>query len=66
MQLGARGVVMKDAPGVTLVKAIRGVLAGEVWIGRERVESLRGGHAAAAPNVRVTTGPDHGLTPGSC
>jgi two-component system, NarL family, nitrate/nitrite response regulator NarL len=40
LQLGARGVVMKDAPSPLLLKAIRGVLAGEFWVGRDRVGNL--------------------------
>jgi len=40
VQLGARGLVMKDSPGSLLVKAIRGVLNGEFWLGRERVANI--------------------------
>jgi DNA-binding NarL/FixJ family response regulator len=40
LQLGARGLVMKDSPGGLLLKAIRGVLAGEFWVGRERVANI--------------------------
>ena len=40
LQLGARGVVMKDAPGTMLVRAIRAVAAGQIWVGRERVATL--------------------------
>ncbi len=35
LQLGARGVLMKDAAGHLLVKAIRAVMKGEYWIGRQ-------------------------------
>jgi len=35
LELGARGVVMKEAAADVLVKAIRAVLRGEYWIGRE-------------------------------
>jgi two-component system, NarL family, nitrate/nitrite response regulator NarL len=35
LQLGARGVVMKDAASQLLMKAIRVVMAGQYWIGRE-------------------------------
>src|ERR1700756_4428211 len=34
LQLGARGVVMKEAATQLLMKAIRTVMAGEYWIGR--------------------------------
>jgi DNA-binding NarL/FixJ family response regulator len=40
LQLGARGVIFKDAPSASLFRAIRGVLAGEYWVGRERVGGL--------------------------
>ena len=61
LQLGARGVVMKDAPSALLLKAIRGVLAGEYWVGRERVASLI---HALRPLKRHSAAPpaDHGLT----
>lgn len=35
LELGARGVVMKEAAGELLFKAIRAVARGEFWIGRE-------------------------------
>jgi two-component system nitrate/nitrite response regulator NarL len=45
LQLGARGVVMKEAATEVLLKAIRVVVAGQYWIGPEGVgdlvESLR-------------------------
>jgi two-component system, NarL family, nitrate/nitrite response regulator NarL len=61
LQLGARGVVMKDAPATTLVRAVRGVLAGEYWVGRDRVTTLV---EALRPKLHARTGrrPDHGLT----
>jgi two-component system nitrate/nitrite response regulator NarL len=40
LQLGARGVVMKDAASQLLMKAIRKVMDGEYWIGREGVSGL--------------------------
>jgi len=62
MQLGARGVVMKDAPSAVLVKAIRSVIAGEIWVGRERVSTLVD---ALRPRGHIpsASGPDPGLTP---
>lgn len=61
LQLGARGIVMKDAPSPLLMKAIRSVLAGEYWVGRERVASLI---HALRPLGRsgATPSHDHGLT----
>lgn len=35
LQIGARGVVMKEAATQILLKAIRTVMAGQFWIGRE-------------------------------
>lgn len=40
LQLGARGVVLKDVATELLFKAIRAVAAGEHWVGRERVSDL--------------------------
>jgi DNA-binding NarL/FixJ family response regulator len=48
---GARGVVLKDTPASLLVKAIRSVVAGELWVGREAVSDIVAflRSAAAAP-----------------
>jgi DNA-binding NarL/FixJ family response regulator len=40
LQLGARGVVLKDCGTEILMKSIRSVLAGEYWVGREPVSNL--------------------------
>ena len=40
LQLGARGIVMKDSASDLLMKAIRMVMAGQYWIGRESVSTL--------------------------
>jgi DNA-binding NarL/FixJ family response regulator len=40
LQLGARGVVLKDADMDLLFKSIRSVMAGEYWVGRECVSDL--------------------------
>jgi DNA-binding NarL/FixJ family response regulator len=40
LQLGARGVVMKDSASELLMKAIRKVMDGQYWIGRESVSTL--------------------------
>jgi DNA-binding NarL/FixJ family response regulator len=40
LQLGARGVVMKDVASQMLMKAIRKVMDGQYWIGREGVAGL--------------------------
>ena len=40
VQLGACGIVSKDAPPYLLMKAIRAVMAGQYWIVREDVSEL--------------------------
>ena len=63
LQLGARGVVMKESGSLVLVRAIRGVMSGQYWIGRESladlVQALRN---VALPAPRATTRTTFGLT----
>ena len=40
LQLGARGVVMKDSATQLLLKSIHAVMGGEYWVGRESVSNL--------------------------
>jgi two-component system nitrate/nitrite response regulator NarL len=40
LQLGARGVILKDSGPEVLFKSIHSVMAGELWIGRERVSDV--------------------------
>ena len=40
LQLGARGVVLKDSATQILLKSIRAVMNGEYWVGRESVSNL--------------------------
>ncbi len=40
LQLGARGVVMKESATHVLLKSIRTVMAGQYWVGRDSVASL--------------------------
>ena len=40
LQLGARGVVLKDSATQLLIQAIRTVMGGEYWVGREQVSNL--------------------------
>ena len=40
LQLGARGVVLKDSATQLLLKAIDTVMSGEYWVGRESVSNL--------------------------
>jgi len=40
LQLGARGVVLKDSATQLLLKAIHAVMTGEYWVGRDSVSNL--------------------------
>ena len=40
LQLGARGVVLKETSTELLLKSIRSVVAGQYWVGREAVTDL--------------------------
>lgn len=40
LKLGARGVMLKDCSAELLFKGIRGVMAGQYWMGREKVADL--------------------------
>jgi two-component system nitrate/nitrite response regulator NarL len=40
LQLGARAIVLKDVPGDLLFSAIRTVMAGRYWVGRESAADL--------------------------
>ncbi|MCI0355397.1 MAG: response regulator transcription factor [Acidobacteria bacterium] len=40
LQLGARGVVLKESATQQLLKSMRTVMAGEYWVGRESVSDL--------------------------
>jgi DNA-binding NarL/FixJ family response regulator len=61
LELGAFGVVLKNSPPEILFKAIRGVMSGQHWIGRESiadvVSALRRYREGAPPR------PKFGLTP---
>ena len=61
LQLGARGVVLKESATDLLLKCIRSVAAGQYWVGHERVSDLvdslrRAGQddGQAAPASRLT------------
>jgi two-component system nitrate/nitrite response regulator NarL len=62
LQLGARGVVMKDAATSLLIKAIRGVMAGEYWVGRDRVSRLVEALRLQLRERQPSKSPDFGLT----
>ena len=49
LQIGARGVVMKDSATRVLLTAIRAVMAGQCWVGNEMVPDLLEYLRAQAP-----------------
>jgi two-component system nitrate/nitrite response regulator NarL len=60
LQLGARGIVLKQSATEVLFKSIRSVMAGEYWVGREcvsdLVETLRVLDAPSSRPTRKTFG----------
>lgn len=42
LQLGAHGIILKDAAAQLLIKALRSVITGQYWVGRESVGDLVG------------------------
>jgi two-component system, NarL family, nitrate/nitrite response regulator NarL len=64
LQLGARGVVLKESATQALFKSIRGVMAGEYWVGRDSVASIVQALRDPLPlPSRDATRRDFGLTP---
>lgn len=62
LQLGARGVVLKESASDVLFKSIRAVMAGQYWVGRSVIDlasTLRGLSTASNPPPRR----NFGLTP---
>jgi two-component system nitrate/nitrite response regulator NarL len=51
MRLGARGLVMKQSGIPQLVKSIRCVMAGELWIGRDVISDLLQGGSGTVENA---------------
>jgi DNA-binding NarL/FixJ family response regulator len=62
LQLGARGVITKDADSVILFRSIRKVAAGEYWISRSHVADLVGAFRRLAQS-RATAEQRFRLTP---
>lgn len=66
LQLGARGVILKETAAELLLKGIRSVMAGQYWVGHESVadlvDTLRG-LLSAAPAPPEERAPQYGLTP---
>ncbi len=63
LQLGARGVVLKESATQQLLKSLRAVMAGEYWVGRESVSDLVQ-YLRVASGVAASPQKKHfGLTP---
>jgi DNA-binding NarL/FixJ family response regulator len=56
VQLGARGVLLKDAATPLLYKCIDRVVSGEYWLGRESVGDLVGALQQTAPTAAPARG----------
>jgi len=64
LQLGARGVVSKEAATQLLFKSIRTVMAGQYWVGRESVSDLIDAmRTVHAPENGQESSKSYGLTP---
>jgi two-component system nitrate/nitrite response regulator NarL len=62
LQLGARGIVLKDAPTETLLDSIRTVMSGEFWVGQTKVADLVGALRAYMPSADDQQRKQFGLT----
>jgi len=64
LEMGARGVVLKEAATELLFKAIRTVVAGQYWVGRDTVSDIvRHLRERAAASARRSLSPAERLTP---
>ena len=63
LQIGARGIVLKDALGDHLQTAIRTVVAGDYWIGGKRVVNLVTALHELIEKAAVPQRKTYGLTP---
>jgi DNA-binding NarL/FixJ family response regulator len=64
LQIGARGIVLKDSVAGDLGQALRAVVQGDYWIGGERVVNLlKALHELMAQAAAVPERKTYGLTP---
>ena len=63
LQLGARGVVLKESATELLFKAIRSVMAGQYWVGRDLVSDLVQTLGRLSNNSAPAGSNKFGLTP---
>ncbi len=62
LQMGARGVIMKDAATQLLMKGIRTVMNGQFWVGREAVADMVSYLREKAAQVPASPAKAYGLT----
>ncbi|HWR37519.1 MAG TPA: response regulator transcription factor [Clostridia bacterium] len=62
LQMGASGVVMKDAATQLLMKSIRTVMSGQFWVGREAVANMVQYLRDRAANEPPSPAKSYGLT----
>lgn len=63
LQLGARGVVLKESATELLLNSIRAVMAGQYWVGRDIYPDLVSCLRALMPATAKTPSESFGLTP---
>jgi two-component system, NarL family, nitrate/nitrite response regulator NarL len=63
LQLGARGLVLKEAAGELLIKSIRCVMRGEYWVGGGDVSTVLEAFQQQQAKPRSTKSNRFGLTP---
>ena len=62
LQLGAKGIVLKESTTQLLFKSIRSVLAGELWIGRQTVTDVVQLLYGLSSDSRQSAPKDYGLS----
>ena len=63
LELGARGVVLKESASDVVVKGIQAVMSGEYWVGRKAVATLGNALKESAALFPAPTQKHFGLTP---
>ena len=64
LQLGARGIILKDSASSVLVDCIRAVLKGQHWVGQEKVSDVvQVLHRYLPPHATTRAKQNFGLTP---
>ncbi len=63
LQLGARGIVLKDSATEFVLKSIRAVMSGHYWVGNEKVSNLMQCLKDLMPKSGAAKPKTYGLTP---